>query len=103
MDVHLNHIILIIASCLGNEEELQELHGQQASIMLSSLKTIILFYRVTLALLCRKKVFIVGTAKLLSQKAHEGLLFVRCQHSNAVSCIICVNEGLDFNMLLSER
>lgn len=101
MDVHVNHVILVIASCLGNKE-LQELHGQKASIMLSSRKMITLLYEVTLALLCRKKVFIVGTAKLFSQKAHEGLLFVSCQHSNAVSCIICVNEGLDFNMLLSE-
>lgn len=59
MEVHVNHIILVIASCLGNKEELQELHGQQASIMLSSLKMITLLYEVTLALLCRKKVFIV--------------------------------------------
>lgn len=58
MDVHVNHIVLVVASCLDSK---QELHGQQASIMLSSLKMITLLYNeVTFALLCRKRVFIVG-------------------------------------------
>lgn len=48
-----------------------------------------------------KRYFSLATVKLLSQKTE--LLFGSGQCSKAVSCMIYINEGVDFVVVLSGR